>query len=186
MKTNHPSERLEPQRRSVHPAMRQFLGCCVSVLLLLSTLAGCEPTGAGAASLALGTGEYGFEAIGDLGTVELVHGPQGGWHVWLSVRAENLNPVRVEMDLTTEVMGMPGTRDRSIVYLDLVPNELGGHEILGWRAILSQPACADGRDMIIEVRMRDQLDHEAFSAITVSPEALDDHGYLGKCAAAGS
>ena len=170
-------------RTATWATLRAALALCV--LSTLGLLSGCESSGTGVAQLELGTGEYNFESVEELGAVELVHGPQGGWHVWLSVRAEHLNPVRVEMDLTTQVMGMPETRDRSIVYLDMVPNELGGHEILGWRAILSQPACAHGREMVIEVAMRDREDQEAFSAIVVSPEALDDHGYLGDCRALG-
>ena len=60
--------------------------------LLGLALAGCgggDPA-AGDLVVELGTGEVGFEPLADEQPVPLVAGPQGGHHVWLSLRAEGL------------------------------------------------------------------------------------------------
>jgi hypothetical protein len=46
----------------------------------------------GPARLELGVGTTRFEALAEGGAVELVLGPQGGWHVDLTARGENLLP----------------------------------------------------------------------------------------------
>lgn len=59
-------------------------------LLLAIACAPDDPCGAEAApTLALGTGETAFEAIE--GPLEIVYGPQGGWHVVIALRAEGLD-----------------------------------------------------------------------------------------------
>jgi hypothetical protein len=45
------------------------------------------------AVLEIGTGEEGFEPLGDPPEVELVHGPQGGWHLTMAMRVWQLAPV---------------------------------------------------------------------------------------------
>lgn len=46
----------------------------------------------GPARVELGAGTTRFEALAEGGTIELVLGPQGGWHLDLTVRAVNLPP----------------------------------------------------------------------------------------------
>jgi hypothetical protein len=43
-----------------------------------------------APELQLGTGKDSFEPLAEGQTVELIHGPQGGWHIWGSLRARGL------------------------------------------------------------------------------------------------
>lgn len=43
-------------------------------------------------SLELGTGESSFVAVPSGGSLELVHGPQGGWHVVLAARLSGFDP----------------------------------------------------------------------------------------------
>lgn len=52
------------------------------------------PCGAGAADayLEVGTGNTAFEAVSDGQVVPYVQGPQGGWHVWGSLRMGGLIP----------------------------------------------------------------------------------------------
>ncbi len=77
--------------------LARALGAWLSLACLL---AGCPVAPApphvgpdGATSfLELGTGESGFESLVDGGAIELVHGPQGGYHVWASCRIFGLDP----------------------------------------------------------------------------------------------
>lgn len=60
------------------------------VLALASACAGADPCGADAPpTLALGTGETAFAPIA--APLEVVHGPQGGWHVVVALRAQGLD-----------------------------------------------------------------------------------------------
>ena len=45
------------------------------------------------ASISLGTGHNSFEALNDGDGVEMTYGPQGGWHIWGSIRATNTRNV---------------------------------------------------------------------------------------------
>jgi hypothetical protein len=69
-------------------------------ILALALLVGCPPPGgtdagsvdAGPPSLELGTGESSFVPVVDGGEIELVHGPQGGWHAVGAVRMSGFDP----------------------------------------------------------------------------------------------
>ncbi|MEQ1506991.1 MAG: hypothetical protein ABMB14_32485, partial [Myxococcota bacterium] len=54
----------------------------------------CERAGAaGDPTVEIGLGEHHFEApIDDFDRVTMVHGPQGGTHLWLAVRTSGVNP----------------------------------------------------------------------------------------------
>jgi len=53
----------------------------------------CNPADAGPPVLELGTGETAFTPITDGQTLKLVTGPQGGHHLWISLRIKNLQQV---------------------------------------------------------------------------------------------
>ena len=143
---------------------------------------GClPPGGGGGGELEIGTGEWAFVSVEDRGEIELVYGPQGGWHVWVSLQVGGLDPRRVEMELTTEIAGMPESRERSIVHVDLQPARDGRFVRYGWPAILSRPECAAGRELLVEVQLRDRIDVVAFDAFTVIPSAYDNVDRLGVC-----
>ncbi len=163
--------------------MNRSLTAPLAVLALVIGVSGCLPPGGGGGQgeLEIGTGEWAFVEVQDRGTVELVYGPQGGWHVWVSLQAERLDPRRVEMELTTEIAGMPESRERSIVYVDLQPEQDGSFVRYGWPAILSRPECAEGRELIVEVQLRDRTDAVAFDAFTVIPSAFENVDRLGTC-----
>lgn len=152
------------------------------MLLLLAPVWACGPQPPGSeGELQLGTGEQEFIDVHESGEIELVYGPQGGWHVWVSLVADGLDPDRVEMELTTETLGVAGTRDRSIVYMSLEPMPDGRAVRYGWRAILSHPECADGRPLKVEVRLRDRGDTVAEDAFVAEAVALENVSRLGEC-----
>ena len=63
-------------------------------------LMGCEPelVFEGPATLEIGTGEFSFEPIEDRQHLPIVSGTQGGHHVWLGIRATELDPREVRVD----------------------------------------------------------------------------------------
>ncbi len=64
------------------------------LLLAMALLAGCEPTGGnggeGDPIVEIGTGEYEFEAITEGQELQVIQGPQGGFHVLGSMRSQGL------------------------------------------------------------------------------------------------
>ncbi|MCC7541237.1 MAG: hypothetical protein IT379_33780 [Deltaproteobacteria bacterium] len=96
-------------------------------LLIASTLAaGCDDDGSGARdggeppgdarqdtgdpdgpALEVGTGGTVYERVEDGGAVELVHGPQGGWHILLAARFRGMDPEGVL--LSYQVLRADGT-----------------------------------------------------------------------------
>ena len=73
-----------------------------SLLRLACTLAcaGCGASFAGPPEVELGTGGDRFVAIHDGDTVAIVHGIQGGYHVWGAVRARYLDPRALRLRFT--------------------------------------------------------------------------------------
>lgn len=76
-------------------------------------LLGCTGTEAtGPAELIVGTGEYAYEAVTPAQDVDIVAGPQGGYHVWVAFLAKNFQKkCVVETQLTLvdsgDVLGEP-------------------------------------------------------------------------------
>jgi hypothetical protein len=95
----------------------------------------------------VGTGQYAFEAVSVDQELPIVHGPQGGDHVWLGVRVANMYPkgfhlessmVRVEdeqsvgFSLFFDVdlfIGPSGDLEYAGLPLQLEPNEVDGMAI---------------------------------------------------------
>jgi hypothetical protein len=125
--------------------------------------AGVGEGGAGAASagprVVLGTGREAFEALGSDGTVPLIKGIQGGFHVWTSFLAYGFDTDVLRMELTTRwdeldesVLEMAGNvRVKPATDAAGMPALLS----LGWPASIFNPACANGRRLGIDLTVRD-------------------------------
>ena len=59
---------------------------CLRGLALALALASCGACVAPEPALELGTGEIEFEALADAGSIYVIHGPQGGYHLLASLR----------------------------------------------------------------------------------------------------
>jgi hypothetical protein len=66
----------------------------------------CKPAGAGAAVVQVGTGQTDYLPLTDGQTVQMEEGPQGGHHIWIAVRQENLGQMGT---VTTITSTQPGT-----------------------------------------------------------------------------
>lgn len=121
----------------------------------LALAAGCATEAPpGEASLELGTGSWRFEPVTDGDTVSLVRGAQGGWHFWLSLRAQGMsgeyNTMRLELQPADE--SAPAQRNELPVYLE-PPDEDGVRLATGLTAILADPGCAVGELLRVRVTM---------------------------------
>jgi hypothetical protein len=94
---------------------------------------GCEL--GGAPTLVVGTGDVGFEPVGD--TVELVHGPQGGFHVYVGLEATHIdNSEFVAGVLTGTIGGVVVTTERPFVDFRCNPDT---HTLQSWGTLLIYP-----------------------------------------------
>lgn len=69
-----------------------MMRCAAIALVLLGCGPPPEPGDAGPPALTLGTGDTTFEMLTEGGDIELVHGPQGGWHVVVAARFSGFDP----------------------------------------------------------------------------------------------
>lgn len=126
--------------------------------VVFAVLAGCtgaEPVGE--AVVELGTGEWRFEPLADEQEVTLVMGSQGGYHVWVSVRAEGIDPDDVTFRVEYEPLDDPSAMQESRIRLDFDTDETDGTPIfLGWPAQLAEPEAFDGRMTTLRVTVRDR------------------------------
>jgi hypothetical protein len=118
-----------------------------TVLLGAGALAGCAGSAVpNEASLELGTGTARFVPLADGDEVAMVRGVQGGWHLWVSVRADGLETNLASLEIAHQPAdeSEPEQVTRSGVTFD-PPDAQGRLVTLGWQAILANPSCSVGR-----------------------------------------
>jgi hypothetical protein len=117
--------------------------------------------------LELGTGEYRFEELADAQQIELVHGAQGGYHVWASFRVIGLRSERVKLDLIASPDGQK-LQESHVPSLKL---ELGNgmDQYLGWPAQLAEPACLVGRPLLLRATLTDHAGNFASDERLIVP-----------------
>jgi hypothetical protein len=107
----------------------------------------------------LGSGREAFEAIETDGSVPLISGIQGGFHVWTSFLAYGFDTDVVRMELATRWTA----RDDSLLEMKgnvairpaLDPSGTPALVSLGWPASIFDPACADGQRLDVTLTVRD-------------------------------
>jgi hypothetical protein len=112
----------------------------------------------GAVGLDLGTGETSFVSLVDGGTIELVMGPQGGWHVWASTRIIGVDPNGRIIHYVAETTDGVVLAEASLALMTrfLTPID-GGWLRLGDRVIfpITGPADVVGRTIVLRVTLED-------------------------------
>jgi hypothetical protein len=100
---------------------------------------------AGPQRVELGTGESEFEPLVDGQVVPLIAGSQGGYHVWVSVRAGGFRGPRLRMTITTEVVsaeaGATLGERTSELELGFDRTDDGALEFVGWPGVLDTTSC---------------------------------------------
>jgi hypothetical protein len=129
---------------------------------LLLLVGGCAGTVEEVHEFDVGTGSWRFEALEDGAPVSLVRGAQGGWHVWVSVRAKGVQDGDV-LVLETQ----PADESRPPQIVELTPNfdpenSSGYRNYVGWPAILDNPECLVGE--LLRIRATLTMGGEEFTA----------------------
>jgi hypothetical protein len=142
----------------------------LAALTLCLLLVACGEDGPEVApALELGTGEWQFETMAAAQRVQLVAGTQGGFHVWLSMRAQGFAGERLRMQLQLRSARAPvASSDLSLAF---EPNEEGALEFVGWPAQLLDPWCAVDVPLTVEVTLSDAARHSASATVEIVPTA---------------
>jgi hypothetical protein len=115
-----------------------------------------NPTAAdGSHSIVLGTGEAEFQPLDGEPEITLVHGAQGGFHVWASFLAYGFGTERLDMVLTTSVDG--SSDEPLVMHASLTTREVTDAEGVPARTFAGFPAqirnapCVNGRRVRIDL-----------------------------------
>lgn len=143
------------------------------LVALAAAGAGCAAE-VGEGILELGTGEWRYEPLEDGQEVPIIHGAQGGYHVWVSARALGVDGERVHMLLETEPMDASRPPEQSTVdiRLDETTDGSGMRQLIGWPAILAHPGCDEGRMLRIHLELSSDSAHAADEMIVI-PRSTD-------------
>ncbi len=106
--------------------------------------------------LEVGTGVDSFEPIADGDSIPIVMGPQGGYHIAVSLRAHRLDPANVMVELDVAPLANRRPRQTTSFPVDFVPNAEGGYERLGLAAGLFSIECFRDRDVLLRTTTVDQ------------------------------
>ena len=128
-------------------------------LLALGLVAGCASPVAPSPDVELGTGTWQFESLADGQELSLVRGAQGGWHIWLGVRTTDLampDPATQRAPVAIELQPADELTEPQRVETELFfgPEDANGQRMmLGWPAIVADPACAVGQLMRVSAEL---------------------------------
>lgn len=117
-------------------------------------------------ALRIGTGEYAFEPLPDDGRLELIHGPQGGYHVVISLEAQFIDAsttTEAELSGTIEGEELAHTLPYLTFRCDRVTDAL-----YAWGSLLifdAEPRDLHGRSALVQATVTDAAGE------TVSAEA---------------
>lgn len=128
-------------------------------LFVTALFSGCSHTvqpDEGEAHLELGSGSWRFEPLEDGAPVALVRGAQGGWHVWVSVRADGIDSDDVVLEIESQVAdeSRPAQRTAVDVRLDRADAD-GRRAFVGWPQVIADPGCMVGELLRLKVALTD-------------------------------
>lgn len=107
------------------------------------------------AVLELGTGSRTFAPLADGDEVPIIHGPQGGWHLWGSLRVQGLQPKRLAVTFDVSLEGPPALGLSSNSYtLDLVKSG-SAWQWSGLLGLVPDPVPVDGRVVVLSMAVTD-------------------------------
>jgi hypothetical protein len=121
-----------------------------------SNTEGTASTGA-SRSIVLGTGEADFQPMDNEPEITLVHGAQGGFHVWASFLAYGFDTERLDMVLTTSVDG--SSDEPLVMHASLTTREVTDDQGVPARTFAGFPAqirnapCVNGQRVRIDLKL---------------------------------
>lgn len=154
------------------------------MLIALTAACGSSDAHTEAPSVLVGTGEWQYEPLAAGQRVQLAAGSQGGYHVWVSLRAQGFASERLRMEL--ELVSDAAPLARSDLELPFAPvpaasaGEDGWVERVGFPAQLLEPWCAVERPLLVRVTLSDREGQSASAELTVVPTAPPG-GFFRSC-----
>lgn len=139
-----------------------------TVLWVLAGVACADATPTGVPDLLVGTGQYAFERVEEGGDVPIIFGPQGGYHIWVGVLAENVER-RCVAEVRMALLDEAPTPVGNPLYFDVELFEADD----GWLQFAGLPLVVD-REQVEDRPVRidvDLTDDEGF-AIAASLSAV--------------
>jgi hypothetical protein len=132
----------------------------------------------GEPAVEVGTGEAEFVEVAEGEEIALAEGAQGGYHLWVAVRATGLIPRRASLETVTFPEDTERPRQFSVRTLDLARvDEPFVYGVAGLLAVLSEPECHVGRRVVLRATI---VDVEGISAtdehvvVPTHPELTDE------------
>ena len=141
-----------PRRSAVALALASLLACGEAPRPADPALAAVPATPA-SFDVEVGTGQSDFEPLADGADVVLVHGAQGGWHVWTAfrVRGAALRDVRVNLFARFDDGSAAGAA--SAIALTLGERPMGEQIYAGLRDLVFDGDQARGRRLVLRVEV---------------------------------
>jgi hypothetical protein len=136
-----------------------------ALALGLVLLAGCET---GPPIVEIGTGVTAFESLEERQPIPLVPGAQGGFHLWIAVRAQGFDPKEVSVDVVSYPLEAERPRQTTHHLLDL-PAQDGWLVRSGLVQVLSLPECYQDREVVVSVEATDSAGRSAHDERVVVP-----------------
>jgi hypothetical protein len=121
--------------------------------------------------LEVGTGEARFEPLSDGQDVLLEAGAQGGWHLWLSVRAGGIGPGTARIFVHAVPEGWDGPEQERSWRAPLGPTGEPFSEGVGLVAVLSPAECLRDQPLRLDVTVADDHGTSARDSIVIVPRA---------------
>ena len=147
------------------PPIARVYGIRVRWACLLVIAAGCGASFDGPPAVDVGTGVDQFVALHDGDPVPIIHGIQGGYHVWGSVRAHNLAPSDVKLRFT-----LTRVADGAAITLRTDTVDLDDSEHLGSAVFLPDPDAVRGQACRLHLDVTDSTGRAASSEHLITPE----------------
>lgn len=149
---------------STRPSIARLPGFALLVSLGLSGGCGRPPVpgdgrpsdgGAAGARIELGTGQNQFVPLKDGDAVAIVKGPQGGYHIWGSIRSFRMDPKNIEIEYWVDLPGPPVENVSHSKYrLSLLPQ--GDYsEWFGMTLFILDPDKINGKTVAVRFEAKD-------------------------------
>jgi hypothetical protein len=103
----------------------------------------CKPLAAGEPVIVIGGGQAAFEPLGPENVVQVEGGPQGGFHVWVSLRMKNLHGAGTKTFVEIFEEGAATPRAEFLVAQSYGSSEGGFCELLGLRCQITHQSTMD-------------------------------------------
>ncbi len=131
----------------------------IAIFLLLNCGEPPPPPPPGDPSLELGNGEGRFTSFVDNDTLDLVRGCQGAQHVWVALRANDIDNRGTIIDLSIRRAADDVTVSQAFVVrvsMDPIPDMEGHYEVYGLQSVVPMPDEAIGQDLFLTAEVTDR------------------------------